>query len=232
MAKEETTRPAASGQPPRLTHENLQQAQAQTLEASRRRYAIPARVLFVLLDAVYGKARTLGKFKVLELVARVPYQAWQQGAFIAITHVHNDPEMARRVHDDLRESRAQQDNEFYHLLIIEELIARAGLPQPRFKFYWLPQVLTFVYYQLSRLLFVVHPGWSYGLNADFEDHAEHEYMMMVAEHPEWESTPFESLFADDFGHFSSLADAFRQIAHDERIHKLESEAKMEQPRFS
>ena len=56
-------------------------------------------------------------------------------------------------------------------------------------------------------------------------------MTMVAEHPDWESTPFESTFADDFGHFDSLADVFRQIAHDERVHKLESEALMKESRF-
>jgi len=39
------------------------------------------------------------------------------------------------------------------------------------------------------------------------------------------------LFADDFGHFDSLADVFRQIGHDERVHKLESEALMKKPRF-
>ena len=56
-------------------------------------------------------------------------------------------------------------------------------------------------------------------------------MTMVAEHPDWDSTPFESSFADDFGHFASLADAFRQIGHDGRVHKLESEALMKKPRF-
>jgi ubiquinol oxidase len=80
-------------------------------------------------------------------------------------------------------------------------------------------------------LFVMNPKWSYRLNADFEDHAEHEYMTMVAEHPDWEDLPFESAFADDFGRFDSLADAFRQIAHDERVHKLESEALAKEPRF-
>jgi ubiquinol oxidase len=54
---------------------------------------------------------------------------------------------------------------------------------------------------------------------------------MVAEHPDWENVPFESAFADDFGHFDSLADVFRQIAHDERVHKLESEALAKEPRF-
>jgi ubiquinol oxidase len=95
----------------------------------------------------------------------------------------------------------------------------------------LPQAIAFIYYQLSWLLFVVHPRWSYRLNADFEDHAEHEYMTMVAENPDWDSTPFESSFADDFGTFASLADVFRQIGHDERVHKLESEAQMKKSRF-
>jgi hypothetical protein len=40
-----------------------------------------------LLDVVYGKPLTLSKFKVLELIARVPYMSWEQVAFIAITHV-------------------------------------------------------------------------------------------------------------------------------------------------
>jgi ubiquinol oxidase len=95
----------------------------------------------------------------------------------------------------------------------------------------LPQAIAFVYYQVSWLLFVLSPSWSYRLNADFEDHAEHEYMIMVAEHPEWEGALFESEFDDDFGHFASLADVFRRIGHDERVHKLESEALIRAPRF-
>ena len=67
----------------------------------------------------------------------------------------------------------------------------------------MPQVLAFAYYQLSWLLYVVRPAWCYRLNADFEDHAEHEYALLVAEHPEWETTPFEGTFADDFGAFDS-----------------------------
>ena len=40
-----------------------------------------------------------------------------------------------------------------------------------------------------------------------------------------------SRFADDFGRYDSLADLFRQIGYDERLHKLESEANMAAPRF-
>ena len=73
MAGSETAPDTASRQPPLLTHEELLKAQAETLERPRRSYGIAARFLFVLLDTLYGKPRTLGKFKVLELVARVPY---------------------------------------------------------------------------------------------------------------------------------------------------------------
>ena len=85
--------------------------------------------------------------------------------------------------------------------------------------------------RLSRLMYVVRPAWSYRLNADFEDHAEHEYMRFVAEHPDLESLPFESIFADDYGRFGSLADLFRRIGLDEREHMQESLDRIAEARF-
>jgi ubiquinol oxidase len=95
------------------------------------------------------------------------------------------------------------------------------------KFFWLPQVIAFGYYQFSWLLSVVNPKWSYGLNADFEDHAEHEYMQWVADNPQSETEPFDSDFAEEYGVFESIADLFRQIGHDERVRKEESIAAMD-----
>jgi len=95
----------------------------------------------------------------------------------------------------------------------------------------LPQVIALVYYQVSWLTFVVRPAWSYRLSADFEDHAEHEYACFVAEHPEWEIIEFVSQFTADYGQYACLADVFRQIGHDERVHKQASEAQLAQPRF-
>jgi hypothetical protein len=86
--------------------------------------------------------------------------------------------------------------------------------------------------QVSWLLHVVRPAWSYRLNADFEDHAEHEYATLVSEHAEWETTPFSSSFAPDYGQFESLADFFRQVSHDERLHKLESERNITSAHFA
>ena len=221
----------SAGLPPHLDHEALAVAQRETLNTPRLSYGLASRVLFVLLDVFYGRKRTLPKFKVLELVARVPYQSWEQVAYIAITHIAQRTGLARRIHDQVAEARAQQDNEQWHLLILEELAARTERREPRWHYYWLPQLIAFGYYQLSWLLYVIRPAWSYRLNADFEDHAEHEYMTLVAEHPEWEKEPFTSAFEADYGSFDSLADLFRQIGHDERVHKQESLARMRQPKF-
>jgi len=49
--------------------------------------------------------------------------------------------------------------------------------------------------------------------------------------PEWEHRPFDSAFADDYARLDSVADLFRQIGYDERIHKQESVAAMDRPRF-
>lgn len=68
----------------------------------------------------------------------------------------------------------------------------------------------------------MRPRWAFALNADFEDHAEHEYMAFVEEHPEFDAEPAESVFLDDYGHFDSLGDLLRNIGVDERHHKEDS----------
>ncbi len=214
----------------RLDPTRLRAEQIATLASPRRNPSLNARILFLVMDLVYGRARTLEKFRVLELVARVPYQAWENVAYVAVTHTARQPDFARRVFDSVRVNRWEQDNEQWHLLILEELtndVPRSSWIKSRL----FPQLMAFAYYQLSWLLYAVRPSWSYRLNADFEDHAEHEYALLVDEHPEWETTPFHSDFQDDFGSYDSLADLFRQIGYDERLHKQQSEFAMTAPRF-
>jgi ubiquinol oxidase len=214
-----------------LPHDRLVAEQRTSAESPRRRYSLSARALFAAMDKLYGAPRTLEKFRVLELVARVPYQAWENVAYVAVTHTARQHGFARRVFDRVRTARWEQDNEQWHLLILEELsrdAPRSGFVRSRV----IPQILAFVYYQLSWFMFVIRPAWSYRLNADFEDHAEHEYAFLVDEHPEWEGLPYDSEFASDFGEYDSLADLFRQIGYDERLHKQESEVRMGDPRFT
>lgn len=219
-----------------LPADRLRAEQAVTLATPRRSASLSAKVLFAVMDLAYGKARTLQKFRVLELVARVPYQAWENVAYVAVTHTATEPGFARRVFDRVRVNRWEQDNEQWHLLILNELIADGSYSDEQqlgwFRTFLLPQVMAFTYYQLSWVMYAVRPKWSYRLNADFEDHAEHEYALLVQERPDFETRRFTSEFADDFGRYASLADLFRQIGYDERLHKQQSEAAMNSPRFT
>ncbi len=215
----------------RLDPDDLRVEQQRTMARPRRHASLGAKLLFVIMDLGYGRSRTLEKFRVLELVARVPYQAWENVGYVAVTHTARHPRFARRIFEQVRVNRWEQDNEQWHLFVIEELLAA----QPD-RLGWLrrqaiPQVLAVGYFHLSWLLFAIRPRWSYRLNADFEDHAEHEYAQLVEEHPEWEHTPFTSEFTDDFGEYGSLAELFRQIGYDERLHMMQSTAMMERPRF-
>jgi hypothetical protein len=210
---------------PKLSHLQLRAEQQRTLDTPRRRYSnsIAARVLFVGMDLLYGRKRTMSKFRVLEIVARVPYQTWETVTYKQISKRHRHPLDIRRLSDRIREFRLQQDNEQWHLMILDELVGRTRKSESKIWYDVLPRLIAWQYWHFAWLLYALKPTWSHRLNADFEDHAEHEYALLVAEHPEWESTPYRSDICADYGRFASLADLFRQIGHDERLHKLESE---------
>lgn len=208
---------------PRLGRRALRREQEVTLAAPRRRYGLVARLLFVTMDLLYGRRRTFEKFQVLEIVARIPYQIWENAAYRALTRRHRDAGVAHRIRERIEENREQQDNEQWHLLITAELVARGGRRLGAFRYRFLPWLMAVGYYHTAWLLFVVAPRWSYRLNADFEDHAEHEYALFVAEHPEFETCAHGSVFAEQYGAHPSVADLLRQIGHDERMHKQESE---------
>jgi hypothetical protein len=188
-------------------------------------------MLFVVMDLVYGRKATFLKFRVLEVVARVPYQAWESVGYVAITHSYRTPELARSIHERVKRVREEQDNEAWHLLMLEEYIERRGLRGDWLRYRAFAQVLAFTFYHVSWLLYVLRPSASYSLNRDFEDHAEHEYMRFVADHPELESEPFESICAADYGAYANMADLLRSIGLDEREHKLTSEQLIGQARF-
>jgi len=213
-----------------MTHLDLVTEQQRTLAAEPTRAWLPARLLFVLMDVVYGRRRTMQKFLVLELVARVPYQVWEQAAYVAITRRYRDTQLARRIHGRIREARDQQDNEQWHLLILSELVERSGVKTGALRFRFLPKVMAFTWWNICWVMYAVKPAWSHRLNADFEDHAEHSYAELVDANPEFDVTPYESQLCAEYGSFDSLGDLFRQIGHDERCHKRESEQHLLQPR--
>jgi demethoxyubiquinone hydroxylase (CLK1/Coq7/Cat5 family) len=231
LTRDAAARPEMPAGPPKLTPPQLRTAQAETLDAPRLRYSLLARALFRSMDLAYGRKRTIVKFTMLEFIARVPYQAWERMGYLTLARYHGRSALARRVFERIVESRADQDNEQWHLLILQDLVQRRGLRQSFLLHRLAPWLVAFFFYHVSWLLFVIRPDWSYRLNADFEDHAEHEYMAYVAEHPELEFEPDPGSYAAQYGQYGSLADLLRQIGHDERTHKQGSLINMRTPRL-
>jgi len=230
-ATELTGRPEAPAGPPKLAPAELRAAQAQTLDAPPLHYSLLARLLFRTTDLAYGAEPGIVKFAMLEFIARVPYQAWERVGYLVLARHRGRSALATRVFDCIVTTRAEQDNEQWHLLILQDLLQRSGLRQSLLLHRLAPWLIAFFYYHVSWLLLVIRPQASYQLNAAFEDHAEHEYMAYVAAHPELERQPDPGTYAAQYGRHTCLADLFRQIGHDERVHKLDSLARMRAPRL-
>ena len=203
---------------------DLRAGHAETLAAARRPYSLPARVLFLSMDLLYGRASTVAKFRVLEVVARLPYQAWELASYKKMNRYADNPGTLTVLWDRIRGFRAQQDNEQWHLMVMNDLVAQSGAKQNRLWYGFLPRLICFGYWHFSWLLYVLKPTWSHRLNADFEDHAEHTYAEFVQDNPHLDETPWVPITAGGYGSFASQADLFRQICRDERSHKQESEA--------
>ena len=142
-----------------LSPEKRRRWQSTTLATPRRRYGADARLLFKLEDLVFGPARTLPKFRARELIARTPYQSWEQAAYLKADQQGNGRSRAEKLFRTANEDRAEQDNEEWHIILLEEQIAISGVHANPIRFQLLPQLIAFAVYQQFWLLRVLNrPG--------------------------------------------------------------------------
>lgn len=206
---------------------DLKEEQKKTLAAPGLDQNIVLRVIYWCMDIIYGKGRSLGKLKVLEILARYPYWAWEICSYHSLTRSYvrgKEVEIngvdARLRHIEM--GRKSQDNEQWHMMLIEDIMRQKGIKQSWLKGTVLAYFMAFVYHYFTRVLYFFKPEWSFAMNASFESHAEKQYMLMVQEHPEWEEEEVETHYFQHYPRQATLADLFRRIALDERDHKFES----------
>lgn len=180
---------------------------------------IVTRALVALLAALYGPEPSFPKFRALELIARVPYQAWEAVAYRAITGSYPDRDLTIALADRIHAARHQHDNEHRHLVWIEEICIARKEPESWWRHRLVPRLLAHLFYALAWIAHSIRPTWSYHLNAELEDVAERDYLKFVERSPQLEAEPCP------FPGHASLADLIRAIAKDEREHKLESLAR-------
>jgi len=200
---------------------DMKKEQEATLARPRRSCGIFARALFWGMDVAHGKKLTLPKVKLLEILARIPYQAWEIRQYIRMNSKFADDSTVAEARDVIQWGRAAQDNEFWHLRVITERMRKLNMKESAFHRFITP-IAVFKYRIFCRLLARFSIQSAFLLNAEFEDHAEHEYMQFVKDHPELENEAVDSEAAREYGEFASWADVFRRIGLDERDHMNDS----------
>jgi hypothetical protein len=191
-------------------------------QASRARprypYSAVARVFFVSMDMLTGKKTTLAKAKLVEKLAPVPYRAWERRERGPARRHQGDGGLGQAADAIMRWGKEAQDNEHWHLLLIEEKIREDAAKEPWYLTPPLPALMVGPYAVLSWAMARTAIRRAFVLNGEFEDHAEHTYAHLVEDHPEWEDQPVVSRVVQGYGSFRSWADVFRRIGLDERDH--------------
>ncbi len=197
---------------------DLKREEAASLSRPTRKYGMLAKGLFLAMDIFYGRKLTLGKMRLLEILARIPYQAWEVRHYHSLNRRFSDPSAVHTADDIIAWSRKAQDNEFWHLQVVDEKMRLDGVQLNWFKDIFAPPIAVFQYNFFCRMLALFNMKAALRLNADFEDHAEHEYMTYVKEHPELDEQPAVSDVVKNYGDFKTWGDVFRRIGLDEREH--------------
>jgi ubiquinol oxidase len=191
-------------------------------QASRARprypYSAVARVFFRSMDMLTGKQTTLAKAKLVEILATVPYRAWERRERGRLTRHKGDGGLAAEAGAIMKWGREAQDNEHWHLLLLEEKVREDSAKEPWYLSAPIPSLMVGLYALLTWTMARVAIRRAFILNAEFEDHAEHTYAQLVQDHPEWEEQPAESALVQQYGSLRSWAHVFRRVGLDERNH--------------
>ena len=201
---------------------DLKREQQASMARPRYRYSWVARFFFVSMDLVTGRKATLAKARLLEILAGVPYRAWEVNQYGLMTRSYRDRARVDQARRFVRWSREAQDNEYWHLLVIAQKMKAENMREPWYLVGPVPWFIVWSYGLMSRLLALFNLRRAFLFNGEFEDHAEHEYAQLVADNPAWESQSVEDELVSQYSKVRAWADVFRRIGLDERDHRNQS----------
>ena len=198
---------------------DLKAEQIASKERPRVKYTAAAKFFFKSMDLVTGPKINLPKTLLIELLASIPYRAWELRMYSKITFGYRNKQAALKSLRIMDWSRAAQDNEYWHAQAIQEKMEEDHVKRP---WYLLPPVtcvVIMIYILFTRTMALFNLRRAFLFNAEFEDHAEHIYAQFVEENPQWENQPVTQKVVLDRMHFDNWADVFRRIGLDEREHR-------------
>jgi hypothetical protein len=201
---------------------DLKREQQASMARPRYGYSWAARFFFLSMDLVTGRKATLAKAKLLEILAGIPYREWEANQYGLMTRSYRNPALVEQARRFVRWSREAQDNEYWHLLVVAEKMKAEKFADPWYLIVPIPWLMVWSYVLMARLLAMFNLRRAILFNAEFEDHAEHEYAQLVAEHPAWETQSADEAWVTEYSKVKAWADVFRRIGLDERDHRNQS----------
>lgn len=180
-------------------------------------------IMVTLGNVVYGKKPTYGKFKAIEVIARIPYQSWEVASYMLLTFCYANEAKAIELSRTSRFSRAAQDNETMHVIVIS-MLTRKHQKDSFFLHTLIPVLFSFLYFAASFILYLINRRYSLQLNYLFECHAFEQYQIFCQDN---ESTLRSELILSDFlgvyGRYpKSEYEFFTGVMIDELIHRNQS----------
>ena len=197
---------------------DLKKEQQSSLTRPPCKYSRAAKLFFRSMDWITGKKTTLAKAKLIEMLASIPYRAWELRQYARLTGNFRNEDLIKEAREIIAWSREAQDNEYWHLLVIHEKMKEDGSQDPWYLFPPFTFLTVGFYIIFTRVLAWISMRRAFLFNAEFEDHAEHVYARFVAEHPEWEQQPVSNEQVKEYADLPTWADVFRRIGLDERDH--------------
>lgn len=171
-------------------------------------------------NLVYGREPSYGKFKAVEVIARIPYQSWEVASYTLLTLFYSDEKKAIELSKTSEFGRISQDNETMHVVVLSQLAKKYG-QDGLIRHTIIPMLFSFFYAAASYILYLFSPRSSMELNYLFEDHAFSQYARFVETHAdELKSRPVTIEFLNFYGrHVRSEYELFVSIKNDEIIHR-------------
>jgi ubiquinol oxidase len=174
-------------------------------------------------NLVYGARPSYGKFRAIEVVARIPYQSWESAAYTLLSGFFGNEKHAVRLCKTTAFSRFAQDNETMHVVVISHL-ARTQKNIGWFRHTLLPILFSLFYFWAIYILYLVSHRAALELNYLFESHAYQQYSRFLEENEEeLKHKPMMSDFLAFYGREAkSEYEFFEMVRNDELIHRNRS----------
>lgn len=182
-------------------------------------------------NLVFGSEPSYGKFKAIEVIARIPYQSWEVMSYMLLTMFYANEARAIALSRTSRFSRMAQDNETMHVVLLSQLAKKHG-QNSFFKHTVIPLIFAFFYFFVACILYLFSPRSALELNYVFESHAFIQYDAFVKMYAEdMKTMPVLSDFLEFYGrHAKNEYELFVAIRADEIIHRNASAHRVEEYR--